>query len=613
MLHRVARRLLSTDRLPLVLALVALVPTLPALRAGLVADDYFHRMVLLDIGVVGAATDPIADLFAFAPERLHGWMIEQGLVGWWADPALHVSLARPVTALTHVLDYRLWPDDFALQHAHSLAWFALAVGLVAALYRRVHGAGLVAAVAGLLFAVEDAHAMSAGWLASRNALLCLVFGTGLLHQHVTWRETRSRRALLLSLLALGAGLGCGEATLGALAYVVAWQLTRERGGALRRLVPLVPHALVVAAWRLLYDGLGHGTRGSGLYVDPGAQPLLFLGALVERWPLLAAAQFLQAPVDLWLVWPRPAQLAAAGAGALAAAFVVALLWKLLSASDTARFWAVGTALSLVPVCAAFPMDRLLTFAGIGAFALVAMLCESTGVWPWSTASSPTWRGRAAKALLVLHLPVAAVWLAVRVALLPAFGVFFLDTARQAPRGPEVPRQTFVFVNGNDFPVFYLHVIRTVTGNGPVPRRVAQLSTMMAANEVGREDERTLVVAPRGGFLALAVDRLLVGPGQRFFVGETIERPDFVAEVREVTEDGRPRRVAFRFRQPLEAPEYCWLFWKDDRLVPFPLPPPGTRVTIGPGSFMRRGDRRLPQRRGRQTRGRQTLDASGRFE
>jgi hypothetical protein len=574
-----ARRFLSIEPLPLALALVALVPTLPALRAGLVADDYFHRMVLLHIGPVGAAADPIADLFAFAPERLHGWMSEQGLLGWWAHPALHVSLARPVTALTHVLDYRLWPDDFVLQHAHSLAWFALAVGLVAALYRRVHGAGLVAGLAGLFFAVEDAHAMSAGWLASRNTLLCLVFGAALLHQHVTWRLTGRRRALLLSLLALGVGLGCGEAALGGLAYVVAWQLTREGGRAWRRLVPLVPHALVVAVWRLLYDALGHGTRGTALYVDPGAQPLLFLGALVERWPLLAAAQWLQAPIDLWLVWPRPAQLAASAACALAAIFVLALLWRLLSTSEAARFWALGMALSIVPVCAAFPMDRLLIFSGIGAFALMAMLCESNGVWLWSTANPSTWRRRAVTLLLVLHLPVAFVWLEARVALVPAFGEFFLEAAREAPRGPEVPVQTFVFLNGNDFPVFYLPVIRTVTGDGPVPRRVAQLSTMAADNEVWREDECTLVIAPRGGFLAVAVDRLLVGPGQRFFVGQAIERPDFVAEVREVTEDGRPRRVAFRFRQPLEAPEYRWLFWKDGHLVPFPLPAPGTRVTV----------------------------------
>jgi hypothetical protein len=58
-----------------------------------------------------------------------------------------------------------------------------------------------------------------------------------------------------------------------------------------------------------------------------------------------------------------------------------------------------------------------------------------------------------------------------------------------------------------------------------------------------------------------------------------ERPDSGAEVQEVTEDGRPHRVALRLRQPLEAPDYRWLYRKDGRVVRFPLPAPGERVTI----------------------------------
>jgi hypothetical protein len=574
-----ARRFFSVGRLSLALALVALVLTLPALRGGLAADDYFHRVLLLRLGPLGAATEPVADLFAFLPERLRGWMTEQGFLPWWSDPDLKVALARPLSALTHVLDYRLWPNDFVLQHAHSLAWFALAVGLVAALYRRVLGPGLVAGLAGLLFAVEDAHAFGAGWLASRNTVLCLVFGAALVHLHVAWRETRKARTLLLSLLALVLGLGCGEATLGGLAYVVAWQVTREEGGWLRRLLPLAPHTLIVAAWRLLYDALGYGTRGSSLYIDPGGQPLLFLGALSERWPVLVAAQWLQAPSDLWMILPRSAQVAAATLCALVVFGVLALLWTLLRANAVARFWALGMALSLVPLCAAFPMDRLLIFSGIGAFALMAMLCESCSVWLWSAAGPATWRRRTAQLLVVLHLPVAALWLVARVVALPAWGEFFQTAAREAPRGPEVARQSFIFVNGNDFPVFYASIIRTATGNGPVPRRLAQLSTMTAPNDVWREDEHTLVITPRNGYLALAFERLLVSPGRRFAVGQAIERSDFVAEMREVTEDGRPRRVAFRFRQPLESPEYCWLYWKDGRVVRFPLPAPGKHLTI----------------------------------
>jgi len=178
----------------------------------------------------------------------------------------------------------------------------------------------------------------------------------------------------------------------------------------------------------------------------------------------------------------------------------------LHAERLARFWALGMAASIVPVCGAFPMDRLLVFAGVGAFGL-----------------------------------------------------------------------TFVFVNGNDFPVVYTHIIRTARGE-PAPRRVALLAPL-SASLVLREDARTLVISPEDGFLPDPWDRLLSSPTRRFSAGETIERPDFVADVRSVTADGRPLEVAFRFRRPLEDPQVRWLYWVDGRVREFPLPGQGRSVAV----------------------------------
>lgn len=105
-------------------------------------------------------------------------------------------------------------------------------------------------MAGLLFAVADSHAMAAGWLAGRNGLLCLVCGLAALHQHLSWRRTGSPRFLAYALLLFALGLGCGEAA-----------------------------------------------RGSSIYLDPGSEPRLFLQAVIERAPLLAAAQWVKAPAE----------------------------------------------------------------------------------------------------------------------------------------------------------------------------------------------------------------------------------------------------------------------------------------------------------------------------
>jgi hypothetical protein len=576
------QNVLEHRRAPLFLALLAFLLTLPSLRAGLIMDDYFHRIYLLHLGELGASANPVWDLFAFAPARLVGSLQEAGILPWWSDPGINIALGRPLTALTHMLDYALWPDSPALQHLHSLLWYALGVGLVTALYRRLHACAAAAGLAGLLFAVEDAHAMNAGWLASRNALLCLVFGVGMLHLHVSWCRTRASRHLILALFLFAAGLGCGEAVLGAAGCVVAWQLTCEKGSWRERILPIAPYAVIVILWRWLYNLHGYGVQGSDLYIDPGQQPLHFLGAMGERLPLLLTAQWLQAPVDMWLVLPRPAQAAASAVAALLTACLLGIFWNLLRHSALARFWALSMVLSLVPLCAAFPMDRLLLFAGIGGFGLMAALAESCGLWPWQKTRSGSRTRRVALVLLILHGPLAAALLIARTCALPIVGGLFTPAARQAPRGPEVPGQTFVFVNGNDFLVAYLYAIRTATGDPAVPRRLAQLASAADANLVRRADTQTLVITAGSGFLAHAFDRLLARSGRRFSVGEQIERPDYIAEIRSLTSDGRPLEVAFRFRHPLENSALRWLYWKNGRLIEFPLPSVGETVGVEPG-------------------------------
>jgi hypothetical protein len=155
----------------------------------------------------------------------------------------------------------------------------------------------------MLFAVEDAHAMNAAWLANRHALVSLALGAGAFLAHLQWRRTGRVRALAAALALLASGLLAGEAALGIGAYIVAWQLTLERGSLVRRLLPILPYAMLVVVWRLLYDHFGYGIAGSGLYLDPGQDPVAFAGALLERWPLLQLGQWLQMPIDIVLFVP----------------------------------------------------------------------------------------------------------------------------------------------------------------------------------------------------------------------------------------------------------------------------------------------------------------------
>jgi len=560
---------------------VAFVLMLPALWVGFVADDYFHRIVLLRLGGWTEAV-AVRDLYAFIPKGASGWKLDLG-AAWWTDSSMHIRFGRPLTALTHALDYRLWPDAPGLHHLQSLLWFALGVGLTATLYRRVHASAAVAGMAALLFAVQGSHSVVAAWLANRSTLLCLAFGVAALIEHLAWRRTGERRHLAFALILLALGLAGGEAAVAAAAYVLAWQVTCEEGTWTRRLLPVLPYAALVMVWRFLYGRLGFGATGATMYLDPSDQPLLFLGATVERLPILLTGALLQAPVDLWLLLSRRGQIAAAALATGLVAGLLSALWNLLRRDPIARFWALGMALSLLPFCTTFPQSRLLGFAGIGAAGLLAAFFEASGVWPWEPAPGDR-RSRLALLLLLLHGPLAAILTPIRIGALPIFADLTTAPSRRAPRGPEVTQQTFVFLNGSDFLLAYLHIMRTAQGGAPLPRRMALLSPLSTPSRVERTDARTLVIASEPGWFHYVIDRAFVSPSRRFSAGERIERPDYVAEIRSTTDDGRPLEVAFRFHVPLESPELRWLYWKNDRLIPFPLPAIGTGVSVPRGIY-----------------------------
>jgi len=261
-----------------------------------------------------------------------------------------------------------------------------------------------------------------------------------------------------------------------------------------------------------------------------------------------------------------------------------LLRPILQASAQARFLALGSLGALLGPCATFPMDRVFTFAGVGAFGLFGLLLLT---------HADGWRRRAAVALAAWHGPVAAAALVLRVCAGPAFGWIFAEGEAAAPRDAAVSEQTLVFLSGTEFATVYTPVIRLVRGDAPAPRRVHMLSSQLQDNELLREDEHTLVIAPAGGFLSVPLTGLMRDPGTRFDVGQTIERTDFTAEVRATTEDGRPSVVAFHFRTPLEDPGLRFLVATARGFEVWEPPPVGGRERVPwtlPGGSLRE---RLP--------------------
>ena len=577
-------------RLPLIAGLLAIVLTLPSLGFGLLADDWMHRAKLEGHPALTRLQDPIDELFVFfdgsPAEYAEG--AELGALPWWTPEGLKASFWRPLAARTHQLDYAAWPDTFWLMHAHSLLWFGLCVGLVALLYRRLGGldgagprvAAVTAGLAGLLFCFEDSHAMTASWIANRNASMSLAFGAVALLAHHRWRAEGWWPGLPIGLAGLAAGLLSGELALATTGYLFAYALFLDPGRSRwRRLATLVPYALIGLLWVAKYRAGGFGSWGALSYVDPLSVD--FPRAMAERIPLLLAAQWLQAPSDLWIAVPRGAQLGLTLFGLLVMVGLCLLLWPLLKERREARFWALGMVLSLPPVCASFPMDRLLLFCGVGAFGLLALMVERAGLLG-GEGRGGRWYSRAVGFLLVIHLLAGPV-LPVKTLFTDfAFSVF--AAAADAAPGDEALRdQQLVMVNGAGMMTGFLLTIRQLEER-PVPRRTELLAHMLQTLEINRRDATTIAIRDEAGWIANPAAALMRSPKMPFEVGETFERGSeqlgrCTVVVEELTEDGRPRVVSFDFGVPLEDDSLRWVVWTGEGLVDFEVPAMGETARV----------------------------------
>jgi hypothetical protein len=547
----------------------------PCLFTARVADDLWQQLMLRPSGGIAGVEHRAWDLFRFASGDPHSarQLMDAGVFPWWADPHARLSFFRPLTSITHWLDYQLWPGGAAGMHLHSLIWFGALLAVVAAIYRRFCESQGAAHLALLLFAIDDAHAPSVGWIANRNMLvaLCLALPALLLHDH--FRRTRSRLAACLGPLALALGLCAGEAALVVCAYLAAYAVFLDRGSFRDRYGSLWGYAAVVLVWRVLVSGLDYGVSGSGLYVDPVTSPLAFARVAAERLPVLLLAQLALPWSDFWELYPltapalRPAIL---GLACLVVAAFAMLLRPLWQQRAEIRFWALGGVLALVPMCATFPHDRLLLGAGVGAMALVAELLRRAfrlRQWP------------ALVALGAIHLALPPFLLPLRAGHVADLNAPLNAANDSIPSGPEVARKSVVLLNPPLDPfAAYLPIYREAAGR-PRPRHLLWLATGVSELTVTGIDSHTIRVRAREGFLSSTSQLMLRDPRRPPGLGETIELGAASIRVTTSMPDGRPREIEVRLRQPLASDELVWMQWSEDGYAPFRLPAAGESVVV----------------------------------
>ncbi len=623
-LYAIIRSLLEHQWLPCGLALAAVVLMLPALSVGLVWDDLIQRPnqfkpaalppLIRETGFVANNSGELGTVmqrqFAYLPDQKSVAQAKNyGIAPWWVSDDLRLALWRPVTAFTHWLDYRLYPDSLALMHVQNIAWFAVAVFLAATLYRRIEAVasdrlpadkrfGLGPCIAGLaacLWLLDKNTYIPVAYVANRGFFISLVFGFLCLHAHVHWRTGKSRAWMGISAGCLLLSLLADEGGASTLAFLMAYALVLEPGRWLARLASLLPAALVMVAWRVVYVASGFGVRHLIGYIDPGYAPVAFLERLVPRANALLGGQLTGLPPEFLLAfnptWQVIWGLIFAGFSLICA--IAFLPW--LRRDAAARFWAAVMLLALVPAATVIPISKNLGFVAFGAFGLVATFFIGLAA-PAQRSLVPRWLRAPAWALaLVLVIAHVVLPAACRIGLALGSPSFPRKAALASDHDPswDIGDRDIVVINdpaGLSIIVPFYRAYR----NEPLPRSTHILVPGSTVIEVSLPDASTLVLKAKDSdlfgcpdlgpvhlsYACKAANDLFFGPPV-FKAGDRITTKLFVAEVLEVSPSGRPVSMAFHFGQPLESSSLVWLYfdWRRGAHEKFVPPPIGQTVAI----------------------------------
>lgn len=569
------------------------------------SDDFFHRALLLgseelySIGLEEAkrpatALEATTTLFGFfsGDAAVNQRMKDVGVLPWWSDEELKLFFWRPFSALTHWIDYKLWPDNLKMMQVHSLAWHAMLLLMIALVFRVLGLPLWVSGFAALIYTLDFSFFAPLKWIANRNAMITAFWGASSLYAYILWRKDSNNLGGVFSCVCLLFALLSGEGGISTVAYLFAYEVFINRSKLFGKALALIPPAIVVIVWRVYYKQHDYGALNNGLYTDPLTDPLTFIWLTIERGTTLLFYQF--AAIDSVNNLLSPAgNILFFIIAVLFLVFFGYMLYPLLKRSPQARFALSGALLAVVPSCAtSIPTGRLLFFVSMGGSLVVALLIADIGD---NANRASRWLRNYLK---VFHVGLASlVWIVVTVVILflgpppiPSILVTDLPGTNKA--------QPTVLVNApNPFVVIYLHLYReyhglsTIKGLGLLSPAYTPLTLtrtdknkvelfsdyglVLHANALPKSDDET---APfiGGVYVSKALSDFLRDGQSTFNKGDTFKTGLFNAEVLEVNGIGDPTRVEFTFSSSegdTSIEEFNWLAWNEEdqtyELVPLP--------------------------------------------
>lgn len=566
---------LTHPRLGLRLALIALLLSASALFIGIYLDDQVARYIYSDRDGAERLFRNHSGGYGFAlgDPTENRWLMEQGWGPWWLDLNMRFAGYRPLSVLSHRLDFGPLTDSPIAIHAHSLLWLGLMVLAVTRMYRALM-APAVAGAAALLFALDHTHGFAVGYIMNRHALIATCLGALILANHF---RSRSTATMWLGPVLLGIGLFVSELTVCVCGYLVAFELLAQKDAWQRRLLAATPYVVVTLCWAVWYKAAGFGASGTDFYLDPGADPLRFLQAFSVRAPLLLMGQFSAPPAELYY------ELSVAdGLGLLAWAWLVIglvlfVLMPLLRRDRIARFWCFGMLICLLPAAGPDANNRQLIFVSLGAMGLLAQA--------WQLYAEPTaskWQATCAGLFLSFRLLVSPLLMPLMTASIALIAPMNSASA-EFLREPYAGRDVILVTAPYSYVVRMLQIFMRMADE-PLPAHIRNLSAGSKSTTVLRTGPNTLELTFQDGLLSNPELRPDRSRRLRMPAGTTVKLEGLQIEVLADLPDAGPTRARFSFDKALEDPSLAFYRWDERNFIPFTPPRIGEQQTL-PGAVL----------------------------
>jgi hypothetical protein len=561
---------------------LALLLCSPTIFTGFALDDYVLLSRMSQPSASDWAGSAPFDLFRWL-DPTHNLRLIDGLgLPWWTFPNARCAFLRPFSSLSHVLDYALAPHSALLMHVHSLLWFALLLWLASKAYNELLDNSWVVGMASAMFALDSAHGAAICWISNRNALMSGALGIAAFLCHRRARRTGSFGFAFTAWLYFALALLSGELAVGAAGYLLAYTLFCDPATPRRRALALLPYGIVLVGFAFLHVYGQYGSYGIGAYVDPLAEPLEFLRTAPLRWAILLASQVGRLAAEFYTLGPARYAPLLTGLAIATTISTVWFVWPVLRRYASARCFALGALLSILPLAATIPADRLLVLVGFGLMPVLAQAIADV-LQPSAARKAeppPRWlplRRLLAYSVVGVHLVIEPLVLPVA-ALSTAYVARWTEAANASlPVSASLPEQTVIVASVPDSVLLtYLPSMRDWAGK-PRPEKLYWLDAMPGEAVLERRASDTLRVSAREGLFDRRSEAR--GQGVAFKPGDKVVLSEMTIEILELNRDGLPSVCDFVFAHALESSKYVWQTWQDGKLRSFQVPKLGETRTI----------------------------------